>query len=198
MNTKSPMNTLHCSSNPIPKEAISQGWFTSASRRMSSLVRRASSSFCTAWPSVDMRTRRARMRACTRTSACMHRSVTAACFLTCRPRTIACSRTSPFSARSARLACEQIQSKSNPRWQESSDEVSGEVRFYQEAAEGGLDADGGPLLADGHEVLGRCAGDGGDGGGEGVGGGGGGVVGGVRRRGAVVAAAAAAAPRAPP
>jgi hypothetical protein len=65
---------------------------------------------------------------------------------------------------------------------------------YQESTERGLDADGGPLLPDGHEVPRRGAGDRGDGGGERVGGGGnrGGVVGGLRRRRAVAAASRAA------
>lgn len=66
---------------------------------------------------------------------------------------------------------------------------------HQEAAEGCLDADGGPLLPDGHEVLGRRAGDGGEGGGEHLGRGGGhrgGVVGGLGRRGPVAAASGAA------
>ncbi len=50
-------------------------------------------------------TRRARTWACTRTSACMHFRVIAACLLTMCPRTTACNRTRPFKARKALLAC---------------------------------------------------------------------------------------------
>lgn len=77
---------------------------TSASFRRSAWVRRSSSIICTACPSMDIRTRRALTRAWTRTRACMHLSVTAACFLTCRPRTRAWSLTTPFKALKALLA----------------------------------------------------------------------------------------------
>lgn len=56
-------------------------------------------------PSWESRMRWSRTRACTRTSACMHRRVMLACFRTLCPLTRACSFTSPRSARSALLAC---------------------------------------------------------------------------------------------
>ena len=77
---------------------------TSACFKRSALLRRSFSIFCTAWPSKDIRTRRALTWAWTRTRACMHLSVTAACFLTCRPRTRAWSLTTPFKALRALLA----------------------------------------------------------------------------------------------
>lgn len=78
---------------------------TSACFKSSAWVRRWLSMFCTACPSTDILTLRALTRAWTRTRACMHRNVTAACFLTSLPRTRAWSLTTPFNALSALLAC---------------------------------------------------------------------------------------------
>lgn len=86
---------------------------TSACFRRSALVRCSSSTLWTAWPSTDIRTRRALTRACTRTRACMHRRVTAAFFLTCLPRTRAWILTIPFNALKARLAWTQIKVEYN-------------------------------------------------------------------------------------
>lgn len=77
---------------------------TSASLWSWALVRRSLIMFCTACPSMDIRTRRALTRACTRTKACMHLNVTAACFLTSLPLTRAWSLTTPFNALNALLA----------------------------------------------------------------------------------------------
>ena len=60
------------------------------------------------FPSWEFPTFLALTRAWTRTRACMHLRVTAACFLTCQPRNIACNLTTAFRALKARLACKSI------------------------------------------------------------------------------------------
>lgn len=78
---------------------------TSDSRSIASRHLRSIMVRCTAWPCWDILTRRARIRACTRTRACMHLRVMAAWRRTVWPRTNAWSLTSPFRARNALRAC---------------------------------------------------------------------------------------------